>query len=369
MPSESLELFAGTGGLALGMHEAGIRSHTVIEWSAAVLQSFKANVERIGNPKILHQDVREVDFASFRGTDIITGGPPCQPFSNGGKHHGSLDERDMFPQAIRAVAELRPRAFIFENVQGLLRPAFRDYVDLIVKKLRSPDSSNDKSLQYDVAIGLLNAADFGVPQRRRRAFFVGIRKDLDCVAALPEPTHSEGLLREAKSSGAYWVEHGIMKPSSAKSPPHRMPDSSLQRWRTTRDALAGLPDPEGEGGYSVPNHEFRPGARAYPGHTGSDLDQPAKTIKAGVHGVPGGENMVRLDNGAIRYFTVREAARVQTFPDWFRFEGSWGVAMRQIGNAVPPLLGSVVGRHMLHLLQKGEQPTHAVANQEPSVLA
>jgi DNA (cytosine-5)-methyltransferase 1 len=109
-------------------------------------------------------------------------------------------------------------------------------------------------------------------------------------------------------------------------------------WRTVREALLDLPDPEKlmpSGRTFHLNHSHQPGARPYPGHTGSPLDLPAKTLKAGDHGVPGGENMMVNDDGSYRYFTVRESARLQTFPDGYKFHGAWGETMRQLGNAVP----------------------------------
>ena len=116
-------------------------------------------------------------------------------------------------------------------------------------------------------------------------------------------------------------------------------------WRTVRDAIGDLPDPEHRATEArrVHNHRFQPGARSYPGHTGSPLDLPAKTLKAGVHGVPGGENMLLWPDGSVRYFTVRESARLQTFPDSYRLHGSWTESMRQLGNAVPVELARVIG--------------------------
>jgi hypothetical protein len=103
---------------------------------------------------------------------------------------------------------------------------------------------------------------------------------------------------------------------------------------STRDAIGDLPKPQ-EQNNKIYNHKFQPGARSYPGHTGSMLDEPAKTLKAGVHGVPGGENMLMREDGSVRYFTARECARLQTFPDNYLFHGSWTETMRQLGNAVP----------------------------------
>jgi DNA (cytosine-5)-methyltransferase 1 len=130
-----------------------------------------------------------------------------------------------------------------------------------------------------------------------------------------------------------------------------MSKPSLEPWRTVRDAISDLPDPIGHKN-EIPNHRYIPGARVYPGHTGSPLDEPAKTLKAGDHGVPGGENMLVYPNGKVRYFTVRESARLQTFPDDFIFEGTWGEAMRQLGNAVPVKLGQIIANSVKERLSK-----------------
>jgi DNA (cytosine-5)-methyltransferase 1 len=124
-------------------------------------------------------------------------------------------------------------------------------------------------------------------------------------------------------------------------------------WLTVRDAISDLPDPEKRadvGGFK--NHRFQPGAKPYVGHTGSMIDEPAKTLKAGDHGVPGGENMLALPSGDVRYFTVRESARIQTFPDEYEFEGAWSECMRQLGNAVPVTLAHVVAESVKKRLER-----------------
>ena len=125
------------------------------------------------------------------------------------------------------------------------------------------------------------------------------------------------------------------------------------RWQTVRDAIGDLPDPTKP--YDIAlfhNHEHRPGAKIYAGHSGSLLDEPSKTIKAGAHGVPGGENMVVLDDGSVRYYTVRESARIQTFPDDYLFSASWTESMRQIGNAVPVKLATAVGQSVYNQMER-----------------
>lgn len=203
---------------------------------------------------------------------------------------------------------------------------------------------------------LLNAADFGVPQRRERVFFVGFREDLGISWSFPQPTHSREALSFEKASGSYWerakvahkdrppAETGFCGIPSGKEP-RELP------WMTVHEAISSLPEPGGEAGMPLHNHRFQPGARSYPGHTGSPLHEPAKTLKAGVHGVPGGENMLRRPDGSVRYFTVRESARLQTFPDDYVFHGSWGETMRQLGNAVPVKLASVVGESVAKYLR------------------
>jgi DNA (cytosine-5)-methyltransferase 1 len=208
----------------------------------------------------------------------------------------------------------------------------------------------------------LNAADYGVPQKRERVVFVGFRADLGVEWTFPTPTHDlDSLLWDQCHGGDYWERHRIPRSRrTLDAKLHARGMSLLTRpaalpWKTTRDAIGDLPDPEfgKSAAANYLNHGFQPGARAYPGHTGSRLDEPAKTLKAGVHGVPGGENMLVREDGRVRYFTVRESARLQTFPDNFAISGSWSEAMRQLGNAVPVSLARVLATAIArHLKQK-----------------
>ncbi len=287
----------------------------------------------------------------------------------------------MFPQAVRALREVKPKAFIFENVKGLTRASFRNYFEYIrlqmihpeivarpeesweghLARLEQHETSGVKAdLHYNVIVHVANAADFGVPQRRERVFFVGFRRDLGVKWRFPAATHSADALAWAQyRSGDYWERHRTPSSARAKSTRSmeraaRMREQSvLQPWRTVRDAIADLPDPtlSLRSGDAVANHRFQPGARSYAGHTGSPLDEPAKTLKAGVHGVPGGENMLLMADGSVRYFTVRESARLQTFPDAFHFHGSWSETMRQLGNAVPVSLARIVATDVLQSLE------------------
>jgi DNA (cytosine-5)-methyltransferase 1 len=318
--------------------------------------------------------------------DVVAGGPPCQPFSLGGKHKADQDNRDMFPYAICAIETLKPKAFVFENVKGLLRQTFADYFEYVVLRLTYPSftaaANSDwkqhlgelrslsqlpyAGIKYNVQFKLINAASYGVPQMRERVVIVGFRSDLKCSWLFPAETHSaDRLFWDMYVTGEYWERHKICKserPLIDKSVEDKifrliekygMFEPALMPWQTMRDALNNLPDPKSNHGIS--DHIFRDGARIYPGHTGSTLDSPAKTIKAGDHGVPGGENMIRFPDGKVRYLTVLEAKRLQTFPDDFVIKGVWGEAMRQIGNAVPVLLAETIGHELVKTLNGHNQ--------------
>ncbi len=377
----AVELYAGAGGLALGASLAGFKPLAVVEWDRWACDTIREN-QRRGHPLVadwpLHEgDVRAFDWNAIpEDIELLAGGPPCQPFSMGGKHRAHDDHRDMFPPTVEIVRRLRPKAFILENVKGLTRSSFANYYQYILLQLEFPEvarrplenwsdhfarlqaerasgRAHGRDLTYHVVPTLVNAADYGIAQRRERVFIVGFRADLGIEWNFPQATHGlDGLLHDQWIRGEYWERHGVASrdrpamPANVASRVARLRQSLFppaeRPWRTVRDALFDLPDPESAAADSIPNHRFQPGARPYPGHTGSPLDLPAKTLKAGDHGVPGGENMLLRPDGSTRYFTIRESARLQTFPDGYLLHGAWSEAMRQLGNAVPMALGHLV---------------------------
>ena len=368
----SLELFSGAGGLAKGLDLVGFQHVSFIEYNKQACISLRRNFEPT---KVIEGKIQDYDFNQLKKIDIVAGGPPCQPFSLGGKHQANNDDRDMFPYAIKSIEILCPKAFVFENVKGLLRQTFSEYFNYIILRLTYPkiikkpkqdwvdhlnnlklinfDSYSD--IKYNVQYRLLDAANFGVPQNRERVLIVGTRSDLNINWKYPSTTHSlDRLLWDKFISGSYWDEHKVSKsdreacPDELKEKCSYLKESfgfikpSEIRWQTVRDALKLIPHPNDN--HEITDHIFRGGAKSYIGHTGSDIDFPAKTIKAGGHGVPGGENMIRYRNGNVRYFTVFEAKLIQTFPADFIITGPWSEALRQIGNAVPVKLAEEIGK-------------------------
>lgn len=183
----------------------------MIEWDRYCCDTIRENkargVDAVKRWKLTAGDVRDVDFGQYKGrVQLVSGGPPCQPFSLGGKHRAHKDARDMFPEAIRAVREARPRAFIFENVKGLTRAGFRNYFEYIRLQLEHPEIERGKNeawadhharlekhytsgsrsgLCYRLVTQVVNAADYGIPQRRERVFFVGYPRRRERVMGLP----------------------------------------------------------------------------------------------------------------------------------------------------------------------------------------
>jgi DNA (cytosine-5)-methyltransferase 1 len=422
----SVELFAGGGGLAMAVHRAGFRPLLLNEFVRHACDTLEANgavprgeEEKVPEPDepwpLVRGDVRDLKMGYLQGAvDLLAGGPPCQPFSLGGVAKGDEDKRNMFPEMFRAIREIQPKAVICENVRGLLRPSFKPYFDYILHELELPFVERDPEatwLQHDAILKgkkrkagadpreryrvykfEVNAADYGVPQVRNRVIIVAFRGDLDIDETIlkdaVKKTHSEAALLKSLTSGEYWARHPKVpkhvrdRVTSGVQQEFQLDDRGprLRPWRTLRDALAGID----ENSKPLPpirwnrlnrvqyddmptDHVGWPDARIYPGHTPNVLDRPAKTVKAGVHGVPGGESVMLTDSlftGSTspseqryrhRYMTVRETARVMTFPDDWKLSGPRGEKMRQLGNAVPVLLGEVFAKAVAKVLDDVEK--------------
>lgn len=372
----SLELFAGGGGMALGMRAAGFKHHALVEWWAPAARVLRHNAElrpELWKPdEIIEDDVRRAitDLTDSGTIHLVAGGPPCQPFSFAGAHAGDTDERNMFPAALDTVRRLRPQLVVFENVPGLTRPSFAPYLDYVKSQLRHPDITprdsdelwsdhHDRILAssadpvYSVYQDLLDAADLGVPQSRKRVFLIAIRRDVagaDTWTDVDRKHSRDVLLHQQYVTGEYWLRHDVQQPDvplRQRGHVRRIErigvPENVKPWSTLRDALVDVPEPVVDEVPGWPNHQAIPGARAYRKHTGSPLDMPSKTIKAGVHGVSGGEAMLRGLDGVVRYLSVREAALVQGFPTDYEFPGPRSRVMGVIGNAVAVDVAAAIG--------------------------
>ena len=348
---------------------------------ATIRENKKRGCDLTNGWPLFEVSAREFDYGEITvEPDLLTAGLPCQPFSVAGKGRSYHDDRDMFSEVVRAIRELRPKAILIENVKGLVRSRLRDYFDYLLLAIASPDLARDARqdwhahleslrrsqsvdsrdrLRYDVYVHTVNAADYGIPQWRERVLIIAFRSDLKTTWTLPPATHGlDELIWSQWKNGHYWSRHGLcrQRPGLVTQRIARRVkavkwvdrlDSSLKPWKTVRDAIADLPKPRpGKTQDELAKHFYNPGARPYANHNGSLIDEPAKTLKAGNHGVPGGENTLALGRGRVRYFTVTECARLQSFPDDFVFIGPWSRVMRQIGNAVPVGLACVVAQQI-----------------------
>ena len=318
MAYHSIDLFCGAGGLSLGLDAAGFEPVLGVDTNADAANTYRANFP-IARMEV--RSIHEIDFRQWRGVDLVAGGPPCQPFSNGGLRRASQDSRDMLPQFVRAVNEARPKAFIMENVAGLLAARNRGYLDAILE-------------QFDDGYTLLppriiNAADYGVPQKRLRLVIIGMRGGR---VNFPAPTHPLG--RQVGAGSVLCRDQGVGEPNPSKVVYAKTPDLR--------------PSP-------YAGHLFNGGGRAV------NLNLPAPTILASAGGnkthfvdqldlVPsyhkhlwdGGRPRRGALDGA-RRLTVRESSLLQTFPADMQFAGSRSSQYTQIGNAVPPRLAEVIG--------------------------
>ena len=276
----AIDLCAGCGGMAQATRLLGYHHDLLIDENPRCINTLRAN----GFTNLRCASIRDVDFTVYEGVELLTAGLPCQPWSTGGKMKGERDSRNLWSEAIRAVREVKPTFLLFEMVTGFLAPAFAATKLQLVAEL--------EKLGYTVALQKVNAKHYGLPQSRRRCLIMGRR-------------HSEPIV-----------------------PP------AIQKEVTVREAINDLGTPSG-----VNRHCIEGKASSYDGHQPSTLDSPSKTVRAGTHGPGGGSNTIQMDDQTIRYFTIRELARLQGFPDTYQFDPVWSHAVKEIGNACPvPLL-------------------------------
>lgn len=281
-----------------------------------------------------HLDINDLEVETLPKADIVIGGFPCQPFSLSGKRQGFEDEKgrgNLYLQMKRVIDHVKPKMFIAENVDGLR-----------TKKDEADNYALDKIVDdfkksgYDVEYRVLKAVDYGVPQTRVRIIIIGKRKDLTGQIIFPEPTHAK-----ETSKG-------------------------LLAWRTTKDAIGDLEkkldSPNAPANHTSKDYsraKFYPGKK-FQGNQKENADRPAHTVRAEAHGNQYahynsiGDDPSNQDMTTWRRLTVRECARIQTFPDSFVFPVSQSEAHKQIGNAVPPVLAWHVARSVLKTL-KDEQ--------------
>ncbi len=310
----AIELFAGAGGLALGLEQAGLNTVAHVEIDRYCCETLKKN-RPLWN--IINNDVRKVDFKHFRSkVDVVTGGFPCQAFSYAGKKLGFDDTRGtLFYEFARCIKEVNPVLFMAENVRGLISHDSGRTFDTIINILQD--------LGYDVQYKLLNAVDFGVPQKRERVVIVGTKPNV--IFKFPEKDKTIKVLRDALKN---------------------VPKSEGQQYSNNKKQVLLLVPP---GGYwrdlpleiqkSYMGKSFYSGG----GRTGMarriSWDEPCLTLTCS----PSQKQTERCHPEETRPFTVREYARIQTFPDDWEFVGGLGEKYKQIGNAVPVRLAYKLG--------------------------
>ncbi|PTU72307.1 DNA cytosine methyltransferase [Chromobacterium haemolyticum] len=322
-----IDLFSGAGGLSLGLKMAGWNTLVASDYDPAACKTYRKNFD---TANVIEGDIRKINWRELQGKiDLIAGGPPCQPFSVAGNQKAHQDERDMLPEFVRAVREIRPKLLLMENVAGLTTSRNLPYLESKLDELRD--------FGYEIHYKVLNSANYGVAQERLRVIILGGLVDY------PEfPLASHGI------EGSPYI--------------------------SAREALIDTPNDEPN--KAIVTYAKNPVIRPSPwagmlvngGGRPINLSKPSQTIPASAGGnrthiidpsgvlldyhkhlIAGGHPFSGIVPD-VRRLTLRESARLQSFPDDFIFCGERSAKYRQVGNAVPPLLARAVGQALLHSL-------------------
>lgn len=328
-----IELFAGAGGLAIGLEKAGLKCVALNEIDASACKTLRQNRPHW---KVMEGDIRNYDFTEYHNkVDIVTGGFPCQAFSYAGKKLGFSDARGtLFYEFARAVNEVNPPICIGENVRGLLN---HDGGRTLAGMISILDE-----IGYTVQpVQVLKAIHFNVPQKRERLILVGIRKDIDLKFEYPKPSNKIFTLSDALKKGELFdcdvpKSVGATYPKSKKRVLDLVPQKGC--WRN-------LP-PEIQHEYMGKSFHLSGGKTGMARRIG--WDEPCLTLVC----APAQKQTERCHPEETRPFTVREYARIQTFPDDWQFSGSIARQYRQIGNAVPVNLGKAIGHALVRFLNE-----------------
>ncbi len=326
-----LSLFSGCGGMDLGFTQAGYE----VVWANDFNEYAGLTYKRNFGDHMHVGSITEVDFGTLPQADIITGGFPCQDFSMISKRGGIETERgNLYTYFVKAVAEVKPRVFVAENVKGLLTANN----GLAIKRI----SEDFENLGYRLDVKLYNFAEYGVAQLRERVIIVGVRNDLDFVYEPPAPTHDEsnyvtaGMALQGVETVKANNEHQNIKES-------------------TRQLLALIP--EGKNFSAIdPSHPLYVKGMISHVYKRLDRNKPSTTIIAG-----GGGGTWGYHYEENRPLTNRERARLFGYPDDFVFEGSITEVRRQIGNSVPPIAARVIAESLLAAFEPAAVPGRLVA--------
>ena len=324
----SLDLFSGAGGLTLGTHQAGFSTIAAIEIDTYSAETFSNHSP---TTDVINRDIRDIQLSAFRKhIDVVIGGPPCQPFSSGGLRAAHTDERNMIPEYIRAVELLRPEAFLMENVPGLVIGERLSYFKEVVQALQR--------LGYTVVWKVLSAADYGVPQKRRRLFVIGMRNN---TFQFPRPTHGPDIGRSYIAVKDVLSDEQIGKPNFAAVTYAKKPDLRPSPFDGLIFNGGGRPINR-----AVPAHTILASAGGNKTHFFDDLGIVSEYH---LHLTMGGRPRSGKVPG-VRRLTVLESAVLQTFPRNVDFRGPQSAQYRQVGNAVPPRLAQVVAQSLAEQL-------------------